>query len=507
MRVRRANEQLARAALVGVAYYGGAWIGVRATIAPEGIAVVWPPNAVLLAAFLLFPRRNWPWIGLVALGAEITADVPAFPAWAALAFGLVNLFETVLAAWLIRRFVAGPFAFDRLRNGVYFLLSGPLLASALAALFGAAIYLLLGRADTSYLALWRLWWFGDALGLLLLTPLLITLWRHLERRARWLLPWPRRIEALTLCVVVVLLGTLSLMQDQPRDVSFIFTPVLLVPMAIWGAVRFGVLGATATVGLIATLAVSHLMRGIYPYPDLSPQRAVWLTQEYLATIAILAVGLAILLRELLQQRRDLQRQDRELQEQNALLERRIEARTAELERANRSLRAANVQLEKMATTDFLTELANRRHFEALARRQLQRLAQDGATASMILFDMDHFKAINDEYGHDVGDEVLRRIGTPIEETIRPRDLSARTGGEEFAILLADTTRSEALQIAERIRMGIAALVDDPGGLSVPTSASFGVAEWNGCEDLDALVRRADEALYRAKSAGRNRVST
>jgi diguanylate cyclase (GGDEF)-like protein len=481
-----ANHSVAlmiRVLLVGFAYYAGAWLGVAQTVTPEGIAILWPPNAVLLSAFLLFPYRQWPLMGVAALIAECVADAPVFPLWAAVAFGTINLFETAFAAWLIRKASGGEFNFDRLKRGAYFLFYGPLLASSLAALFGAAVYVLLGRSDTSYLSLWRLWWFGDALGLLLLTPLIVVLWRWLDNgvsRPDWL-------KLLEICIVWLLLGWVglnSLPPDGPGSLSFHLTPIVLLPFSAWAAVRFGVRGAALTVVIIAVMAIGFMVRGVHPYTGVAPQFAVWLTQEYLAVVAVLSVGLAILLHE--------------IKAQSDELEQRVRERTEALE-------AANARLSELASTDYLTGIANRRHFYQIAQRELERLTGAGRTASLIMFDVDHFKQINDRFGHEAGDKVLHRVVQAAQEAVRPMDLFGRFGGEEFLILLPDTSQEFALEAAERVRKKIEAMHSEHDGHRIYVTVSLGVAPWNGAVNLDELIRRADHALYQAKELGRNRV--
>jgi diguanylate cyclase (GGDEF)-like protein len=490
--------------LVGMAYYGGAWLGVHQTITPEGIAVLWLPNAILLSAFLLLPYRQWPFLGLAALVAEVGADFPAFPLWAALAFGMVNLFEVTLAALLIRHVVGAGFNFDRLRSGAYFLLFGPVISSALAGLAGAGIYVLLGRADTAYLTLWKLWWFGDALGLLLLTPFIVVAWRRLEHglpRLRWHVV----AELSLLWIVVIVLGAYVFEQGNPGDLEFFFRPVWLVPLGILAAVRLGVIGASATVMLIAALAVWHLVQGVHPYATSVPQYAVWLTQEYLVLIAVISIGLAILLREIDDHREALKKNERALEAYNEYLEERVIMRTLALEDANQALQQANQQLAAAAATDELTGISNRRHFRAEAQRELARLRQGGESAAMIMVDLDHFKTINDSYGHEAGDLVLRSVLEPMSQSMRPRDLFGRMGGEEFLILLSGVELVTAASIAERIRAAIEALGIEYHGQKIHVTASFGVAQWDGKSDLDEFIRCADETLYRAKKRGRNRV--
>lgn len=494
-----------RMAIVGGGYYLGAWFGVNYTIAPGGIAVLWPPNAVLLAAFLLWPPRQWPWFALAALAAELFADMPTFPLWAAIGFGLVNVFEVTLAAFLIRHLCGKRFRFVRLHEGRAFVLSGPLLASALAAAFGAAIYVLLGRADGGYIGAWRAWWLGDALGLLVLTPVFITAKRLFEQD-RWPRPsLPYLLEFLALATLITAMGVLAFTQNAAHSPQFYFSPILLLPLGLWAALRFEVHSAALIAALISLLAVSLLVEGIHPWPQASPEQAVWLTQEYLGIVVVVTVGLAILMHEIRQQRAQLLVQDRELLAQNARLETAVNNRTNELEHANIKLHKANEHLQELATTDFLTGFANRRHFEELGQRQLQRVTADGQSASVIAFDLDHFKQVNDNYGHAVGDEVLRRISDSVNNALRPYDLCGRSGGEEFAILLTQADSSRACKVAERIRAGIETMNVEHESQVIGVTASFGVAEWNGREALSTLVQRADHALYSAKRLGRNRV--
>jgi diguanylate cyclase (GGDEF)-like protein/PAS domain S-box-containing protein len=178
------------------------------------------------------------------------------------------------------------------------------------------------------------------------------------------------------------------------------------------------------------------------------------------------------------------------------------ARTAELEKYHQSLEDANEQLRKLAVTDELTGLRNRRAFEermvmefSMARRRKRELAA-------LLLDVDNFKMINDRYGHAAGDEVLRRLGSLLRTTVRLPDLPARYGGEEFVILLPETGEEGGEGLARRIMEKVAAEPWDFGTLTV----SIGVAAMNeSLENGLQLVALADEALYAAKRTGKNRV--
>jgi two-component system chemotaxis response regulator CheY len=174
------------------------------------------------------------------------------------------------------------------------------------------------------------------------------------------------------------------------------------------------------------------------------------------------------------------------------------------------LSAARQQMETLAMQDGLTGLLNRRAIEAQARAELSRAERQGAPLSLVLLDIDHFKAVNDRYGHDVGDQALRHVAQVLAAYVRTYDWAGRWGGEEFLVLFPGAEPSGAVIAADRIRTAIA---ESPlrleDGVTVTLTISLGVAALSGPPagpaSLTELVRRADEALYRAKHEGRNRV--
>jgi diguanylate cyclase (GGDEF)-like protein len=159
-------------------------------------------------------------------------------------------------------------------------------------------------------------------------------------------------------------------------------------------------------------------------------------------------------------------------------------------------------IRQMAFTDMLTGLPNRRMGYQSLQRQIALARRGQRPLSVCLWDIDHFKQINDTHGHTVGDEVLRSLSQRLRGHLRESDLLARWGGEEFLLMLPDTELPAALQVAERLRMAIASF---PLTDNVPVTASFGLSSYDGSESLEQLLHRADDALYSAKSAGRDRV--
>ncbi len=170
------------------------------------------------------------------------------------------------------------------------------------------------------------------------------------------------------------------------------------------------------------------------------------------------------------------------------------------------LKRVEEELRRLATIDELTELYNRRFFFAQGRRLLERCRQNAQPAALLLFDLDHFKTINDSFGHEAGDAVLRAVALCCRRTLRPGDLLARLGGEEFAVLLPETDRRQAKRVAERLRRALSALEVPCDRTVIRLTVSIGLATPEDTPGgLDALLAAADRALYRAKRAGRDRV--
>lgn len=171
---------------------------------------------------------------------------------------------------------------------------------------------------------------------------------------------------------------------------------------------------------------------------------------------------------------------------------------------NHELKRMQERLEEMAQIDALTAIANRRHFMATAPALLSQAARNRQRCFIIMLDVDHFKNINDSYGHAAGDEALKCIAMRIKKTLRPYDLLARYGGEEFIILVVGVEQETAEKLSARVRLSICEspiMVDDT---PIQISASFGLAPVESESGLEESIRHADSALYKAKKAGRNR---
>jgi diguanylate cyclase (GGDEF)-like protein/PAS domain S-box-containing protein len=169
-------------------------------------------------------------------------------------------------------------------------------------------------------------------------------------------------------------------------------------------------------------------------------------------------------------------------------------------------RTLRLELERQATTDSLTGIANRRHFLTTGQKEIDRCKRHGCTLSLLMLDIDHFKAVNDTFGHATGDRAIQAVAQTCCKEMRSTDLAARIGGEEFALLLVETDLNKACSVAERLLAQVKAIeLFTENGRSVRFTTSIGVAECRPqSETLSDLMVRADQALYKAKNMGRNR---
>lgn len=181
----------------------------------------------------------------------------------------------------------------------------------------------------------------------------------------------------------------------------------------------------------------------------------------------------------------------------------IRDRGVELSKQNEELMKKASRLEETASQDFLTKLFNRRKFDALLQYEIEQVKRyQKGKLSMILLDIDNFKSINDTYGHDIGDEILKELGLMLKRLSRNSDVVSRWGGEEFALNLSYTPIEDALFVAEKLRASIQEHIFTQ---NLRITCSFGVSQFRTSDELSDLFKRADEALYEAKNTGKNKV--
>jgi len=195
---------------------------------------------------------------------------------------------------------------------------------------------------------------------------------------------------------------------------------------------------------------------------------------------------------------------KKLEYTNKFLEQQVKERTQELQVTIEKLEVESKKLLYEATHDHLTKLYNRQKLNVSLSTEIHREHRYQRNLSIIMFDIDHFKDINDTYGHDIGDEVLINLAKLTQNSIRSIDILSRWGGEEFILLLPETSLDNAINIAEKLRIDIEN-TNLTNNESIKITASFGVTMLQKEDDKTSFLRRVDDALYEAKDLGRNRV--
>jgi two-component sensor histidine kinase/integral membrane sensor domain MASE1 len=267
-----------------VLYFLAAKLGIATSLPPANIVTVWPPNAITLVTLLAVNPKHWWTFFIATVATEIAADVPAYPLWAAAGYGVVNFFEAATAAFLMLRFISAIPPIAGLAAFARFVLIGPVLASGVAALVGAAIYKL-GSPSLDYLHYWRVFWFGDALGLLvvgtcLLSVFRVPLWWNEVRLAKVL-----EGVALIACLTGAIFWAFYAGSEMPR--VYVIFPVLL-----WASVRFGIHGASLAVLATIASAMASANAGVGPFTFLTVIDRVTSLQSLIAIIALATFFLA-----------------------------------------------------------------------------------------------------------------------------------------------------------------------------------------------------------------------
>lgn len=470
--------------LLPLLHFASVKLTFSTALSPENEVVMWLPNAVLLAALLHYRGDRAITLALLALGSDVLANLPVFPPLQAVLLSLCNLAEVTVTYLLMRRLGASP-GLERIGDFGRFLLAGPLLGALGCALLASAVLVFTrDNVSASYSTLVLLWWFGDALGLLIWTPLLLALLQ--PERDPPVLGWR---DTAVFVFTGLLAGTIFLQEHAADpDTRLALTPHLLLLPVLYVAARCGRRLTALTVAMIALTAAWSQTTGFRPFGDATPHEMILRAQEYILTLSIIGMGLVILLGE-----------------QRALaheLEDKVNERTRALEESNR-------RLAELSATDSLTDVANRRCFDTTLALEWARARRNEEPLALCMLDVDLFKDYNDHYGHQAGDDCLRQVAEVIGLHVRrSTDLVARYGGEEFAFISPGVDEAHALATAQSVCAALRAraLPHQRSPFSVLTG-SIGVAVIVPGEGdtPDALVRRADAALYEAKRRGRNQV--
>jgi diguanylate cyclase (GGDEF)-like protein/putative nucleotidyltransferase with HDIG domain len=570
-------------------YFGAAQAGFAMAFLNGTVSSVWVPTGLALAFILLGGRRLWPAIVLGEFAANLVHGTPAA---VSLAFGFGDAAEGLIAAALLEA-LGFSMNIDRPRD-VFALLGAAVTSTTIGATVGTAgLDLGAGLPSAQIWGTWHTWWAGDATGDLIVVPLLLALWSVKPGIAA--IRRHRRLNGRTVeagAYVLTLAAGAATAQRVPPALAFMVLPVLL-----WGAMRFGQLGATlanAVLSVAGALVAAHATGSL---SGITLVHRVELTQVFIgiaATTTLLTATISAARARAVQQLQASEAAAHALAVEQTALGRvataiASEVETAELlslaceevarllrvpaaivtrdagaatalvigswsqpwapaidvgaaihiqgsEKATINLRGepwgtlaihpqpltrtsgaslrrfagllgmglasadARANLMVRASTDALTGLANHRAFHERLAAELVRARRYGRPLSIVLFDIDRFKQVNDTVGHRVGDEVLAEVARRIGEVLREDTLVARLGGDELAAILPECEAETARRPIERARAAVASAPIGPAGT---VTLSAGICDSSHADSADRLLELADGALYWAKGHGRD----
>lgn len=401
------NPRLVDYLLVPLLYFLAAKAAVQLTVLPEGTAIVWPPNGILLAALIRFQRRGyWVFAGLTIL-AEVAADWPVFTLVESLLFGVINVTEVTVAYALLTR-LRFDARFPTPGDLAKFVVAGPLSAAFIAALLGGAVYNTFRGAATSYFEFVRIWWLGDAVGLMIVTPLMLGLW--LGSGSTLSGSKPKLLDGF---VALGAIGVLLLLFNAREGIlqGVHVGPVLLLPFVIFVSVRFGVSSAALAAASVALLIMYLTKQGHLLFGTETIRGAIISGQEFIFITSLMALGPAALMSQLRVSRGALVVANADLRERADALER----SNADLQRAEAEVVTLNTGLE-LRVRERTAELE-----QALAQvKRLQGLLPLCAWCKKVRDDKD--------YWHSVEDYIVRHTDTRFSHSICP-DCSARLLGD------------------------------------------------------------------------------
>ncbi len=443
------RQNLALVAVLALVYFGTAKLGLRFAYVNPSATALWAPTGITLAAFLIFGFRVWPGAFLGAFFANLTT---AGSVLTSISIATGNTLEGVAGCYLVCRFARGRRAFERAQDIFKFAFLAGMVSTTISATVAVTSLSLGGFAEwPEYGPIWRTWWLGDGVGAVLVTPLVL-LWRENPR-----LNWTREqiVElallflGLFLTVGIVFGGRFhSEVKNYPLE-------YLCIPFLIWAAFRFGRRKAATATCVLAGIAIWGTMQGFGPFSRETLNTSLLLVQSFVGIVAVTNLALA--------------------------------AEVSERKRADE-------RVQQLVATDPLTGLANYRRLIEAIELEIKRYGRSGRPFAILLFDLDGLKKVNDTHGHIVGSRALCRLAEVLRAHCRQLDTPARFGGDEFAVVLPETTSTQAKQIAARIRDRVASDGENP-----PISAAVGTAVFpDDGDSIDALLSAADRALYGMK---------
>lgn len=412
-------------------------------------SAVWPCTGIAIAALLVFGMRLWPVIFVSAFLVNVTTN-GSIPTSLAIAAG--NTLEAIAAVYLVSHSAGGRNAFQRSQNIFRFALFAGILATTISATIGCTALVAGGLASwPNYAAIWSTWWLGDAVGAIIITPLIL-LWIENPK-----LDWTRRQIVELIFLFAGLLATAwavfgNGLHAVVRNYPFEY---VCFPFLIWAAFRFGRRKAATAIAFLAIIATWGTIHGYGPFARTSPNTSLLLLQSFMGIAALTTMVLA--------------------------------AESTEHRHAEEHVR-------HLADSDPLTGLANYRRLVEALDAEIKRFNRSRTPFAVLLLDMDELKKINDTHGHLVGSRALIRLAEVLRLHCREIDVAARYGGDEFVIVLPEAGAEAASHVAQRITDRLRT-----DGQRPRLSVSIGIAVYpTDGATLEELLSAADRALYSNK---------
>jgi diguanylate cyclase (GGDEF)-like protein len=441
-------RNLMQLAALGAAYALAGLLGVR-LVAPHGVASpVWPAAGIALAGLVLLRPRAWP---AVLLGALVVVAARFGASASSVVVGIGDTLEALLAARLMIDWVGGPDAFGRPQRVFKFTLLAAGVSTVGATVGTASLVLGHLAPWTDFGAVWLTRWLGHLSGDLVIAPVVL-LWAA-QPRVAW---HPRKgSEAVGVLLGLVATGLLAFSPLSPPAVRHDPLEFLCLLPLLWAAFRLGPREAATAVLVLGAITLWGTLNGLGPFGRDVPGGSLLLLQAFTCVAAMLTLITTAVVSE---------------------------------------RRYVEHRLRALSVTDPLTGLANHRRLVSVLANEIERSGRTGQPFALLFLDLDDLKVINDEFGHLVGSNALRRLADVLRATCRAVDTPARYGGDEFAVVLPETDEREAQEVARRVAEELAR-----DGQQPRLSASIGVAVHpRDGESAEALIGAADRILYLMK---------
>jgi len=464
------NINVIETLLVAFLYILTARIGQSLAIEPGNVTPVWIPSGLMLA--LALKRGPQIWLG-VFLGAfagnvwayftlaSLTTSIAAI--FAGVMNGIGDVFSTVLMASFILHYTQSTYPFTSLKHFSLYILFSVVIGSFISALFGATgLYIFGFLPSSNYFAVFSTWFIGDGVGALIFGPLLLAWMQPIRKnKAR---------ELITLASLVLISGfaTAFIFDLLTMEKWMVYLGTLLLPVLLFICVSYEqkfVFTVQATVSIVCVYATSNTLG---PFAHGSTNQALLKLQIFIAIFSLIIYVIALL--------------------------------TNEKERLKDKLLEQKQKLESLYRLDALTGIWNRYRINEFINFELSRYKRGHQSFGIMMLDIDNFKEINDSHGHLVGDKVLVKLCKEISTHIRDSDLFGRWGGEEFLIIIPNSTKDTIMEFAEKIRSLVEIITFDN---KIKVTVSIGVTI-NQVNDTELrLIDRVDAALSESKASQKN----